>query len=49
VFTKIAGVEVTSVFRERHAFKPGSTIRLQPDASRAHLFDAVSGKALMVN
>ena len=47
VFTKIAGVEVTSVFRERHAFKPGSTIRLQPDASRAHLFDAVSGKALM--
>ncbi|MDP5116196.1 MAG: TOBE domain-containing protein, partial [Burkholderiaceae bacterium] len=34
VFTKIAGVEVTSVFRERHAFTPGSTIRLQADASR---------------
>jgi multiple sugar transport system ATP-binding protein len=47
VFTKIAGVEVTSVFRERHAFVPGSTIRLQADASRAHVFDAVSGKALM--
>ncbi len=46
VFTKIAGVEVTSVFRERHTFTPGSTIRLQPDASRAHLFDAASGKAL---
>jgi multiple sugar transport system ATP-binding protein len=46
VFTKIAGVEVISVFRERHTFTPGSTIRLQPDASRAHLFDATSGKAL---
>ena len=46
VFTKIAGVEVTSVFRERHTFTPGSTIHLQPDASRAHLFDATSGKAL---
>jgi len=46
VFTKIAGVEVTSVFRERHTFTPGSAIRLQPDASRAHLFDAASGKAL---
>ena len=47
VFTKIAGVEVTSVFRERHAFTPGSTIRLQADATRAHLFDASSGKALV--
>jgi multiple sugar transport system ATP-binding protein len=46
VFTKIAGVEVTSVFRERHTFTPGSTIRLQPDATRAHLFDAASGQAL---
>ena len=47
VFTKISGVEVTSVFRERHAFTPGSTIRLKADASRAHLFDAASGKALV--
>ena len=46
VFTKIAGVEVTSVFRERHEFKPGATIRLKPDASRAHLFDAASGAHL---
>ncbi|MFM7801105.1 MAG: ABC transporter ATP-binding protein, partial [Limnohabitans sp.] len=46
VFTNIAGVEVTSVFRERHAFAPGSTIRLMPDASRAHLFDATSGESL---
>jgi len=46
VFTKIAGVEVTSIFRERHDFRPGATIRLKPDASRSHLFDAASGKRL---
>ena len=38
--------EVTAVFRERHDFKPGSTIRLQPDLERAHLFDAGSGERL---
>jgi multiple sugar transport system ATP-binding protein len=40
------GRELAAVFRERHAFAPGSTIRLQPDASRAHLFDAGSGRRL---
>jgi multiple sugar transport system ATP-binding protein len=34
------------VFRERHAFSPGSTIHLQPDLAHAHLFDADSGQAL---
>jgi multiple sugar transport system ATP-binding protein len=46
VFTKIAGVEVTSVFRERHDFRPGTTIRLKPDSTRAQLFDASSGQRL---
>ena len=46
VFTQIAGVEVTSVFRERHAFSPGSTVHLQPDTLRAHVFDASSGQSL---
>jgi multiple sugar transport system ATP-binding protein len=46
VFTKIAGVEVTSVFRDRHAFRPGEIIRLRPDVTRAHLFDAGSGVRL---
>jgi multiple sugar transport system ATP-binding protein len=46
VFTKIAGVEVTSVFRDRHAFRPGEMIRLRPDPARAHLFDAASGVRL---
>ena len=47
VFSKIAGVEVTTVFRERHEFKPGERIRLKPDATRAHLFDAASGMRLV--
>ena len=38
--------EVAAVFRERHDFAPGSTIRLQPDLQRAHLFDASSGQRL---
>jgi multiple sugar transport system ATP-binding protein len=46
VFTKIANVEVTSVFRERHTFRPGETIRLRPDSTRAHLFDAGTGQRL---
>jgi multiple sugar transport system ATP-binding protein len=46
LFTKIAGVEVTSVFRDRHAFRPGEIIRLRPDPARAHLFDAGSGVRL---
>jgi multiple sugar transport system ATP-binding protein len=40
------GVELAVVFRERHAFLPGHTIRLQPDPTRAHLFDADSGRRL---
>ena len=40
------GTELSAVFRERHSFTPGSTIHLQPDLSRAHLFDASSGRRL---
>ena len=46
VFSKIAGVEVTSVFRDRHAFRPGEMVRLRPDPTRAHLFDAATGVRL---
>jgi multiple sugar transport system ATP-binding protein len=41
-----SGVELSAVFRERHDFPPGSTIRLQPDLQRAHLFDAGTGQVL---
>ncbi|MGJ7546378.1 ABC transporter ATP-binding protein [Variovorax sp. LT1R16] len=40
------GAELSAVFRERHDFLPGSTIHLQPDLQRAHLFDAASGQRL---
>jgi multiple sugar transport system ATP-binding protein len=40
------GTEMQVVFHERHDFRPGSTIRLQPDLQRAHLFDASSGQRL---
>ena len=39
-------VELSAVFRERHNFAPGSTIHLQPDLQRAHLFDAQTGQVL---
>jgi multiple sugar transport system ATP-binding protein len=42
-----SGGEFAVVFRERHAFKPGSVIRLLPDLSRAHVFDAGSGRRLV--
>ncbi len=40
------GTDLAVVFRERHAFVPGSTIHLQPDLLHAHLFDAKSGHRL---
>jgi len=40
------GSELSVVFHERHDFTPGSTIHLQPDLQRAHLFDAASGRRL---
>jgi multiple sugar transport system ATP-binding protein len=46
VFSKFGDAEVTSVFRERHEFRAGDSIRLMPDHERTHLFDAESGKSL---
>ena len=41
-----ASTDFSVVFRERHDFAPDSTIHLQPDMQRAHLFDADSGRRL---
>jgi multiple sugar transport system ATP-binding protein len=43
VFSRIAGVEISTVFRDRLPLRPGEMIRLRADALRAHLFDAASG------
>jgi multiple sugar transport system ATP-binding protein len=46
VFAKLGGEEVVAVFRERHKFEPGDKVRLKPDPSLVHLFDAATGKRL---
>ena len=46
VLCRQGDIELAAVFRERHQFAPGSTIHLQPDLQRAHLFDADSGQRL---
>jgi multiple sugar transport system ATP-binding protein len=37
---------VTTLFRDRIDLRPGETIRLRPDPSRAHLFSADTGERL---
>lgn len=46
VFLHCEGQDVTAVFRERHAFAPGSTIRLRPDPAHLHCFDAETGQRM---
>jgi multiple sugar transport system ATP-binding protein len=44
IYCRIAGVDVTAVVRERHAFRPGETVRLAPQLT--FLFDPESGRRL---
>jgi len=37
---------VIAAFRDRVAARPGDRLFLQPQADRAHLFDAASGQRL---
>jgi len=46
VYCKLSGTDVTVVSRERHVFRPGESIRLQPLPGKTYLFDADSGKRL---
>ena len=46
VAAKHGADEITAVFRERLALRPGERIRLAPDTARAHLFDAETGVSL---
>ncbi len=46
VVARLGGEEVMAVFRERHQFRPGDKIRLQPDPRFVHLFDEPTGKKL---
>ena len=46
VFSRIAGIHTCAVFSERHDFRPGQEIKLQPRLDVVHLFDAASGQHL---
>jgi multiple sugar transport system ATP-binding protein len=46
VYCKVADADVTVVSRERHAFRPGDVIHLQPHPGKTYLFDTASGKRL---
>jgi multiple sugar transport system ATP-binding protein len=43
VMLRVAGTSVVAVFRERHEFRPGQEITLDPDARSTHLFEAARG------
>jgi multiple sugar transport system ATP-binding protein len=49
VFCTFCGIQVCAVFGERLALKPGETIRLQPKVDVVHLFDAATGKVVLMN
>jgi multiple sugar transport system ATP-binding protein len=46
VIFRHGGDDVTALFRERHAFKPGAEVRLKPRPELAHLFDRATGKRI---
>jgi multiple sugar transport system ATP-binding protein len=46
VVLKLGGADIIAVFRERHNFRPGDTIRLRPDPRLVHLFDESTGQRL---
>jgi len=46
VYCRLDDTEITVISRERHTFKPGDTIRLEPLPGKTYLFDPASGKRL---
>ncbi|MGF1612042.1 MAG: ABC transporter ATP-binding protein [Kiloniellales bacterium] len=46
VVARLAEQEVIALFRERHAFRPGETIRLAPRIDAVHLFNADTGATI---
>ena len=46
VVVRLAGREITAVFRNRVAFGPGAKITLAPDAAVSHVFDKATGNRL---
>ncbi len=46
VVCRMSGIDIQASFHERHDFKPGQKINLQPSLDVVHLFDAQSGRKL---
>ncbi|TJW17693.1 MAG: sn-glycerol-3-phosphate ABC transporter ATP-binding protein UgpC [Mesorhizobium sp.] len=46
VFLRFGEGEMVALFRERHDFRPGDTLRLKPRLDQVHLFDAETGQRL---
>jgi multiple sugar transport system ATP-binding protein len=46
IVLKAAGRDITAVFRDRHAFAPGTSVHLLPDGAKVHLFDADTGNRI---
>ncbi|TPN48609.1 sn-glycerol-3-phosphate ABC transporter ATP-binding protein UgpC [Mesorhizobium sp. B1-1-7] len=46
VFLRFGDGEMVALFRERHDFKPGDTLKLRPRLDHIHLFDAETGQRL---
>ncbi|MGI6851792.1 ABC transporter ATP-binding protein [Mesorhizobium sp. 1B3] len=46
VFLRFGESDMVALFRERHDFKPGDTIRLRPRPNHVHLFDAASAQRI---
>ena len=44
IVARLGGAELTCVFRERVAARPGDRIHLSIDAARVHLFDGETGQ-----
>ena len=46
VVLRVGESDLVALFRERHDFKPGDTLRLRPRKELVHLFDPQSGKRI---
>jgi len=46
VFLDFEGQDVVAVFRERHNFSSGQTIKLHPDTAHLHIFNADNGQRM---
>jgi multiple sugar transport system ATP-binding protein len=46
VFLRSGEADLMALFRERHAFRPGETLRLKPRVANVHLFDPATGSRI---